>query len=57
MKTIGDGGTGNEVPNCTYSRMKAEKQTKTRTDDTMIEMKDSTATQQMVDSFVQVLIS
>ncbi|XP_045172114.2 uncharacterized protein LOC123534105 [Mercenaria mercenaria] len=53
MKTKGE-----EVPNCTYSRIKAEKQTKARGDDNsiMTESNGSLDTQQMVDSFVQEVI-
>jgi hypothetical protein len=54
MKTKGDVSTGSEVPNCTYSRLKAEKQTKEKADNPLPESNGSAETQKLVDNFVQV---
>lgn len=58
MRTIRDSSSGSDVPNCTYSRIKAEKQTKIKEvdDTTEDENSDSVYTQQMVDKFVQEVI-
>ena len=57
MKTKGDGSTGIEVPNCTYSRLKAEKQTRVKSDGVLQDNHEPSETQQLVDSFVQVSLT
>ena len=57
METKGDGSTGNEVSNCTYSRLKAEKQPRVKSDGVLQDNHESSETQQIVDSFFQVSLT